>query len=138
MTTQLVPALADQILPYIAASGKGAAGQCDGGTDGITCGFAWTTATWDGSYGVGQQMSALSAIQANMVGVAALAPPFTSDNGGTSVGDPSAGTDTTDSDSGKSGVYTSAVTTGDRAGAGILTAICLVLTLAGTAWLLIS
>nr|POF17623.1 mannan endo-1,6-alpha-mannosidase dcw1 [Quercus suber] len=137
VTTQLVPTLASKIMPYIIASGKGAAGQCDGGTDGITCGFAWTTSTWDGSYGVGQQMSALSAIQANMLGVANLAPPFTAENGGTSVGDPSAGTGSNDADTGKSAVYTNVITTADRAGAGILTALALILTLGGTAWLLV-
>ncbi|KAK6390095.1 hypothetical protein LTR65_005908 [Meristemomyces frigidus] len=136
-TAQLVPSLATTIWPYIEASGKGAAGQCDGGTDGITCGFAWNTTTWDGTYGVGQQMSALSAIQANMIHVNDLKAPYTKSTGGTSVGDPSAGTSsgtTTDA----SGELTSTITTADKAGAGILTALVLVLTLGGAGWMVLS
>ncbi|KAH9845588.1 glycoside hydrolase family 76 protein [Teratosphaeria destructans] len=136
VTAQLVPSVADQIWPYLQASGKGAAGQCDGGTDGITCGFEWNTTTWDGTYGVGQQMSALSAIGATMLALKdnGLGAPYTTDTGGTSVSDPNAGTDSS-SDSGESAIYTKTITTGDRAGAGILTALALILTLGGAAWL---
>ncbi|KAK5110592.1 hypothetical protein LTR85_000992 [Meristemomyces frigidus] len=139
-TAQLVPSLSAQIWPYIAASGAGAAGQCSGGTDGITCGFEWNTTTWDGTYGVGQQMSALSAIQANLIPVSDLKAPVTKATGGTSVGDPSAGTgsssggDSTSAD----GVTTKVITTGDKAGAGILTAVALVLTLGGAGWMVLS
>lgn len=138
LTAQLVPTTAASIWPYIQASGKGAAGQCDGGTDGMTCGFEWNTTTWDGTYGVGQQMSALAAIDANMINVASLAAPYTSSSGGTSKGDPSAGTGTSDSQIGQPDVDTRVITTGDRAGAGILTALMLLLTLGGAGWVLSS
>lgn len=82
-------------------------------------------------------MSALSAIQSNMLSVTSLQAPFTADNGGTSVGDPSAGTGSTDSDANKSPIYTSPITTSDRAGAWILTILCLIFALGGTAWLLV-
>ena len=134
---QLVPSTASTIWPYIEASAAGAAGQCDGGADGMTCGFEWNTTTWDGTYGVGQQMSALAAVQANMITVADLAPPYTADNGGTSKGDPSAGTGSGNSASGQPAVNTEPIGTSDKAGAGILTAMALVLTLGG-AWFLIS
>jgi len=134
---QLVPSTSSTIWPYIQASAKGAAGQCDGGDDGKTCGFKWTTSTWDGLYGVGEQMSALAAIQANMIPVANLAAPYTADNGGTSKGDPNAGTGSSDSDVGQPAVNTRKITTSDKAGAGILTLLCLLLTLGG-AWFLIS
>lgn len=136
-TAQLVPALADTIWPYIQASGAGAAGQCDGGTDGITCGFEWNTTTWDGTYGVGQQMSALAAIGANMILVEDLKAPYTSSTGGTSTSDPSAGTSAGD-DTTSDGEATAVITTGDRAGAGILTALALVLTLGGAGWMVLS
>jgi mannan endo-1,6-alpha-mannosidase len=134
LTAQLVPDLAGTIWPYIEASAKGAAGQCDGGTDGITCGAEWNTTTWDGTYGVGQQMSALAAIQANAIQASNLRAPYTADTGGTSKGDPSAGS----TDSGNPSLpasVTSPITTSDKAGAAILTIIALVLTLGGAYFL---
>lgn len=134
VTAQLVPSLADQIWPYIRASATGAAGQCSGGEDGKTCGMKWTQSTWDGSYGVGQQMSALSAIGANMIKAKGLKPPYTTKTGGTSKGDPNAGTDAGQQDD-RPKVYTDKVTGGDKAGAGILTALVLAFTLGGSYWL---
>lgn len=136
-TAQLVPATAATIWPYIQASAQGAAGQCDGGTDGMTCGFEWNTTTWDGTYGVGQQMSALAAIQANLITVDSLKAPYTADSGGTSKGDPSAGTTNGDENPNESAVLSERISTSDRAGAGILTAMALVFTLGG-AWFLVS
>lgn len=131
ITTQLVPETADTIWPYIQASANGAAGQCDG-PDNDNCGYHWTTKVWDGSTGVGQQMSALAAIQANMLTVDNLFAPLTIDTGATSKGDASAGTGV-----GTTGnpLLTRKITTGDRAGAGILTFLLLVATLGGTYWL---
>lgn len=108
----------------------------------MTCGMTWNTTTWDGTYGVGQQMSALSAIQANMITLDDLKPPYTTDTGGTSEGDPSAGTSGNAGGTGSGGggggndaVYTRQISTGDKAGAGILTAILLILTIFFAAWL---
>ena len=134
LTAQLVPATAATIWPYLSASGAGAAGQCDGGSDGMTCGMRWNQTVWDGSYGVGQQMSALSAVQANMLTVANLSVPLTAHTGGTSQGNPSAG-------GGESTVgtlpdyLTRPITTGDKAGAGILTVLMLGLTMGGAGWM---
>jgi len=136
LTAQLVPDLASTIWPYIQASGQGAAGQCDGGTDSVTCGFRWNSTIWDGTYGVGQQMSALSAIQANLITVSNLRAPYTADTGGTSPGDPSAGTGTGDVDPNQPGIYTRRIGTADKAGAGILTALALIMTLGGTWFIL--
>lgn len=63
-TSKLVPWTSSYITPLLQASAKAAAAICDGGTDGVTCGEHWTTnSTYDGNYGLGQQMSALSVIQ---------------------------------------------------------------------------
>ncbi|KAK5730525.1 hypothetical protein LTR15_000462 [Elasticomyces elasticus] len=137
LTAQLVPSTAATIWPYLQASGVGAASQCDGGTDGITCGYRWNSTTWDGTYGVGQQMSALAAIQANLITVDNLQAPLTANTGGTSKGDPSAGSGTGDVNSGESAVYTRVISMKDKAGAGILTALLLILTLGG-GWFLVS
>lgn len=129
LATQLIPESADTIWPYIQASATGAAGQCDG-DGGSICGYHWDTTTWDGSTGVGQQMSALAAIQANMINVEDLPAPLTLKTGGTSKGDASAGTGTDTSTTG-SPWLTKKITTGDKAGAGILTALLLAFTVGG-------
>lgn len=133
VTTQLVPDTADIIWPYILASAGAAAGQCDG-PDNNECGYHWTTSTWDGTSGVGQQMSALAAVAANMITLDSLPPPLTLKTGGVSKSDPNAGTDSSITDSSNPWL-TKKITTGDRAGAGILTALVLAATLGGTYWL---
>lgn len=115
-TIKVAPFLTDSILPYLQASASAAAESCTGGTDGVTCGTKWTVGKWDGAYGVGQQMSALQVVQANLI--ANVAGPLTSSTGGTSQGDVSAGT------GGDSSVVNSSpIETKDRAGAGIITAM---------------
>ena len=128
IATQLVPALSEQVWPYIKASAQGAAGQCDGGDNGHMCGYNWLSTTWDGSTGVGQEMSALAAISANLITLDNLFAPLTLNTGATSKGDPSAGTGTDSS-------VLRPITTGDRAGAGILTFLMICFVLAGTYWL---
>lgn len=134
VTAQLVPEVADIIWPLIKNSAQGAAGQCDGGDGGTSCGYHWNTTVWDGSTGVGQQMSALAPIQAMMIPAKNLAAPFTLNNGGTSKSDPNAGSDTSSSDGSGSGSHeaTRKITGADRAGAGILTFLAVAGTLIGT------
>ena len=105
----------------------------------VTCGREWNSTTWDGTYGVGEQMCALGVIQANMMNVVSLKPPYTSVSGGTSKSDPNAGTGTsgTSSSNGQAITY-STITTGDKAGAGAITAAILLFLMGGTAWLLIA
>lgn len=133
LTTQLVPETAATIWPYIQASAQGAAGQCDGPANN-NCGYHWTTSTWDGSTGVGQQMSALAVIQANMLTVDNLFAPLTLDTGATSKGNANAGTGTPTA---VNPALTRPITTADKAGAGILTALILVGIIGGTYWLII-
>ncbi|CZR64307.1 probable mannan endo-1,6-alpha-mannosidase DCW1 precursor [Phialocephala subalpina] len=99
-----------------------AAAQCDGGTDGTTCGEHWTdNSTYDGNYGLGQQMSALSVIQAMLIDEA---PELvTNTTGGTSVGNANAGSGSTTSST--TGTVITPATGADKAGAGILTALVL-------------
>lgn len=138
-TAQLVPARYETIFPYLRASAVGAAGQCDGGSNGITCGREWNTTVYDNTNGVGEQMSALAVIQSCMLDVATLTPPYTSTSGGTSKSDPNAGTGTSSSSSsGGSAVTYSTLSTSDRAGAGVLTALIIVVLLGGTAWMLVA
>jgi len=126
-SVKVAPWLEPSIMPYLQTSAAAAAQQCNGGTDGVTCGTKWTVSTWDGTYGVGQQMSALEVVQALLLDN--VKGPLTNATGGTSTGDYTAGTggDTNPA------APASAITTGDRAGAGIITAIILI-GLLGGAW----
>src|SRR5271170_226589 len=64
-TTVRAPFTYNLLIPYLQASAMGAASACSGpavvagGTSDTTCGMKWTTGTYDGLTGVGQQMSAL-------------------------------------------------------------------------------
>lgn len=57
VTSLLVPSTSAQIIPKLSGSAMGAAGQCDGGSTGRACGMQWYTSKWDGTTGVGQQVS---------------------------------------------------------------------------------
>ncbi|KAL8653891.1 MAG: hypothetical protein Q9210_001842 [Variospora velana] len=132
-TTQIAPFTANTIMPKLRASAQGAAKQCSGAPNGgTTCGRTWNTATWDGKIGIGEQMSALSVIQSNLI--SKVAAPVTADKGGTSKGNPDAGTGpsrTVEVDP----VLTRKVTMADKAGAGILTALVLGGLLGSTWWI---
>lgn len=101
------------------------------GVSTATCGFRWTTGTYDGLTGAGQQMNALGALISVLVAIdpdAGAGAPVTNSTGGTSAGNPNAGTD--------SSVHaeTAIVQTKDRAGAGIITALLLLTFLPALAW----
>lgn len=124
-TTQMMASTYDTIYPLLLATAQAAAEQCDGTAtasegatlDGYACGFKWTDgAAWDGTSGVGQQMSALQAVFFTQVKDAPV--PYSADSGGTSTGDASGGSDKTDTS--VDGVK--AITTADRVGAAFLTA----------------
>lgn len=63
-TAIMAPFTKDTITKYLKASAVGAAKSCSGGSDGKTCGSKWYTGAWDGTSGVGQQLSALEVTQA--------------------------------------------------------------------------
>lgn len=96
-----------------------------------TCGFRWTTGSYDGDVAngpAGQEMSALAALTTLLIDQKNQGP-FTNKTGGTSIGDPNAGQNPN--------VFLPPppVTTGWRAGAGILTAVILASMLGGLAWI---
>lgn len=59
LTAKLAPFTESTITPLLQSSTAAAAGQCVGGNNGRMCGSQWYSSTWDGSSGVGQQVSAL-------------------------------------------------------------------------------
>ena len=72
-STQMMPDIQPAVLDLLRASAQGAAASCSGGTDNQTCGTKWYVGGWDGSSGVGQQLSALEVVQGLLVD--GVAPP---------------------------------------------------------------
>jgi mannan endo-1,6-alpha-mannosidase len=125
-TTKVAPWTAAVIMPLLQSSAKAAVATCTGGSDGNQCGMKWTQ-TFDGSLGVGEQMSVLEVVQSNLASY--VSGPVTANSGGTSVGNPSAG-----GNSDKAVSYNT-ITGGDKAGAGILTTLILIVTFSGSWWM---
>ena len=129
-TTKLAPFTYDMIMPKLQKSAQAAAASCNGGQDGNQCGLQWTKNSFDGSLGVGEQMSALAVIQSNLI--TKVAGPVTNNTGGTSKGNPAAGSN---SNAGPNGPAPEAITTRDRVGAGFLTTLVLIGVLGGAWWM---
>lgn len=114
--TQLIPEMGDTILPVLKTSAEAAIKSCTGGKNGRQCGFIWQDGKFDGKLGAGEQMNVMSATSSLLIGKAR--GPVSKDSGGTSEGNPDAGTHSDDFRK-----HWKPITTADRAGAGILTAI---------------
>ena len=135
-TTQIAPFTENFIMQKLRASATGAAGQCSGPPRaGTTCGRKWYEGSWDNNQGVGEQMSALSVIQANLI--QKVNPPVSLVSGGSSKSNPSAGTAPVGTHPDGATVTTRLITVGDKAGAGILTAITLISLLGCIVWICI-
>jgi mannan endo-1,6-alpha-mannosidase len=118
--------------PILEASATAAAAACTGPQTGNSCGLKWTTGSYDGQTGVGEQMSALEVIQSNLIDY--TPGPVTADRGGTSVGDPNAGTN---SNIVPEDLHAEPVTTADKAGAAILTVLLSFVVIGGAWWLVV-
>jgi mannan endo-1,6-alpha-mannosidase len=126
-TTKVAPWTADTLMSYMKTSATAAIKTCTGGGDGNQCGMKWTASSFDGSIGVGEQMSVLEVVQTNLSPY--VSGPVTAKTGGTSQGDASAG-----GNQAKTTQY-NAITTADIAGAGILTTIVLATMFGGSWWM---
>ena len=123
---QLAPYTEEKIMPMLKTSLAGALKQCTGGKNGRFCGFHWTSGEFDGKVGAGQQMNVLGALTSVMK----YNPvPVTNSTGGTSQGNFNAGSDQPDLPTPEP------ITTGDRAGAGILTALMIAGACSAFAWM---
>lgn len=115
-TTQIAPFTHDLLVPKLRASAQAAAQQCSGANN--ACGLKWIQGEqYDGSAGVGEQMAAMEIFQTNLVDH--VGKRVSANTGGTSKGNPNAGTGSSDVQT--IGGLRNAITTGDRAGAWILT-----------------
>lgn len=129
---QMAPYTAEKIQPVLRKSAQAAIAQCTGGALGRQCGFKWSKGVYDphSGTGVGQQMSALAAVSSLLMKESHAA--VTNSTGGTSKGDPNAGSDS------YAFVYNPRpITTADKAGAGILTGVFVLGTLAFFGWIAI-
>jgi mannan endo-1,6-alpha-mannosidase len=127
-TIKVAPFTSAKLEPLLQASAKSAVGTCNAGIDGNQCGLRWTQNTNDGSLGVGEQMSALEIVQSTLID--GVPGPVTNSTGGTSKGNPSAGSNADDNP-----LAFDTITTGDKAGAGILTTILLGSLFGGASWM---
>lgn len=125
----IAPWTRDLINPMLQASAQAAAKQCVAGANQTSCGLRWTdNGKNDGSLGVGEQMAGLEVVQALLY---PSAPgPVTQKSGGISASTPDAGQDVPNTP-----VTFNDVTTGDKAGASILTMLVLVGILVGAWWM---
>ncbi|CAN3376900.1 hypothetical protein DIURU_001678 [Diutina rugosa] len=130
LTSLMMPETSDKIRKWLVDSANAAAGSCSGGTDGVTCGLDWTLGHWDGKYGLGEQMCALEVM--NNLLIHEMPPPYTADNGGTSVGNPAGGFGTK-----MLGTDPLKLNGGDTAGASIITALVGVSIIGAGIWLLV-
>ncbi|KAL3418782.1 glycosyl hydrolase family 76 [Phlyctema vagabunda] len=131
-TTKMAPFTYDRVMTRLSVSAEAAALQCSGGETGTMCGLRWQDgAVWDGDQGVGEQMSALEVIQSNLI--AQVDGPLTNSTGGTSVGNPNAGSTSEDSII----TQTPPSKESDRIGAGFVTAVVLVSFLGMIFWMII-
>ncbi|TLD09370.1 uncharacterized protein PgNI_06902 [Pyricularia grisea] len=124
-TAQLAPFTFNTIQPILRSNAEAAAASCSGspasgfkGTPGTACGFRYKAGSdFDGMVGVGEQMNALNALMYTLIkNNTKEVVPVTADTGGTSKGDPNAGTT-------KSPEVTTfqPITTAGRVAAGFLT-----------------
>lgn len=130
--TQLAPYTYDNIMSKLRVTAQAAVAQCQGGDSGTYCGFRWSSGSYDGTMGVGQQMGVLDVLQGLLV--TDVGGPVTSSTGGSSEGNSAAGTDSDETDE---EIRFSAITNGDRAGAAILTAVVAGLIIAAT-WIMVA
>lgn len=130
VSTQLAPHTKAQIMPLLHFSAEAASHVCTITPDGIGCGRKWDTKKDDGLRDIGQQMTAMSIVQSNLID---SAPPLRDAESGSSKGDPGAG----GADSNFVGYPESrrTISTADRAGAWFLTVLLLIGSITGAATL---
>ncbi|KAF4764999.1 hypothetical protein HAV15_003922 [Penicillium sp. str.  len=125
----IIPELKDTILPKLQISAEGAAKSCTGNNENL-CGNHWYGG-YDGQNSMENAISGsqiMSAVMLKFLG--SSSKPVSTATGGNGTSDPNAGTRKT------SGPATLApITTGDKAGAGILTAFFVCVTIGGLVFL---
>lgn len=112
----LVPSTYDQIVPRLDGSAEALGADCTG-LGNSSCGVRWWPKEWDGWHGMEEQISATNGFVAPLITMQ-RASPVTAFTGGNSTSNPDAG-----QNSDSPADQLSPISTGDRAGAGIVTVI---------------
>lgn len=131
-TREMAPYTAPRISERLRISAVAAAKHCSNLDDQNTCGLRWYSPepTGNTSWGLGQQLAALEVVQNIMMDHGAKTA--VDKDRGTSKSDPNAGTKKKI----ELDLYDRPTTTGDRAGAGILTAFVVIAFSGMTYWLI--
>jgi mannan endo-1,6-alpha-mannosidase len=126
VTIQLAPFTTGRVTPWLQNSAISAAKACTKSDQGLACGRVWYENKDDGQRDVGNQMTALSIVQSNLIGQGKRLYDIKT---GDSKSDPSAGQGT--SRGPINHIYTRKMTTADKAGAWLLTAVALGIAIIG-------
>jgi mannan endo-1,6-alpha-mannosidase len=130
-STKWAPWTYDRVKPLLESSAIAAASTCTGGDNGRMCGMKWNTKKWDNTTGVGQQMAAMEVVLANTIQRSRA--PVTDSDGGTSVGDPGAGS----ADIGRKDRAFPPVSAAEKAGAYMLTVLTIFGLIAGSVFVML-
>ncbi|KAL5334198.1 glycoside hydrolase [Aspergillus crustosus] len=127
----VVPETYDLIYPKLQTSAQAAALSCSG-MNNNTCGVRWYESKWDGWVGMEEQIIATDVLSSVLVSEKKN-PPLTSSTGGNSTSNPNAGV----GDDSNGGITAKTITSGDRAGAAIVTVVFVGLWGGMIAWMII-
>lgn len=133
-TIPLAPFTEQLLLPKIQGSAMAAAEQCNGPDN--ACGLVWTDHTeYKSTTGIGEQMAALEIFKANLVQT--VDGPVTEKNGGTSKGNDESNRSGS-GNSERTDIRTRKIEGGDKAGAGILAALAVVMPVGAAAFMVMT
>lgn len=132
LTMLMAPAMNETIYNYLTPTVSAVMKSCSGGSDGHTCGLNWNNGSWDGLYGLGEQISALELLMTRLIWTKGSI--LSEGTGATSKGNgSSAGTSRT-----STSLNNNITVTGkDRAGAGVITAIFAIFFVICTGWMIV-
>lgn len=132
LTMLLAPSFNQTIFEYLTPTTKAVMKSCSGGTDGHTCGLNWSNGSWDGYYGLGEQMSALELLLTRLIWT--KGSMLSAATGASSTGN------ATSAGSSRNTVILNndiSVVGSDRAKAGVITAAFMIVFVAFTWWIMV-
>lgn len=131
-TIPLAPFTEELLWPMIQTSAMAAAEKCNGPDN--ACGLVWTNnPTYNSPTGIGEQMAALEIFKANLVHT--VDAPVTEKNGGTSRGNEGPGGGSSENEE-ESDIRTRTIEGGDKAGAGIIAALAVLMPIGAAAFVI--
>lgn len=148
-TMYMLPQAKNLMWDKLSTTAQAASWSCSGGYDGHTCGLNWTYSGYDGNAGLGEQICALGAFNAilapeksKIYRAADLPELYQASNSSANQTESSQGSVYGYGDAGANSTQNVTahklnLDTGDKAGAGVLTAVVLLFLIGSSAWLVI-